>query len=249
MTRFVRSTLLLALLGLAGMAPGLSFAADTAPAEQTLTGPGGLKLVIRAQGPYDADVPLQVVCYFQHKPEGDKTQGAPVELDERLGGTITSLRNRGEFVGNELETLLLTSPAGTIQPKRLLLVGLGEEKSLSLATMERVGRTAFRQAAELGARKVAFAPLLRDQGNSTLAICDVETAVIRGLLLAYDTDQRLQKEGLAPEFTLEEWIVEAGPAFFKETIAGAEKGIAEAKAAVAARPATNYATKGKADTK
>lgn len=244
MTRLVLSALLV-FLGVGGFTSAADQAPASAPAEQVLAGPGGLKLVVRAQGPYDADVPLQVVCYFQHKPEGDKTQGAPVELDERLGGAITSLRNRGEFVGNELETLLLTSPAGTIQPKRLLLIGLGDEKALSLATMERVGRTAFRQAAELGLRKVAFAPLLRDQQNSTLGVGDVETAVIRGLLLARDTDQRLQKEGFAPEFTLEEWIVEAGPAFFQETITGAQKGIAEAAAAIAARPATSYATKGK----
>jgi hypothetical protein len=32
--------------------------------------------------------------------------------------------------------------------------------------MERVGRVALREAARLGATKVAFAPLIRDQGNS-----------------------------------------------------------------------------------
>ena len=64
-----------------------------------MAGPGGAKVTVRMQGPYDADVPLQVVCYFKHKPEGDKAFGAPVELDRRLGGVIASLRNGGEFVG------------------------------------------------------------------------------------------------------------------------------------------------------
>jgi hypothetical protein len=35
-------------------------------------------------------------------------------------------------------------------------------------------------------------------------------AMIPGILLAYDTDQRRRKEGLANEFTLEPGTVEAG---------------------------------------
>lgn len=222
----------------------LAPAADTKiPADKALEGTNGVKLVVRAQGPYDADVPLQVVCYFKHKKGGDKTLGAAIELDKRLGGAIASLRNRGEFVGDEQETLLLTPPKGTVKPKLLLLVGLGDERSLSLGTMERAGRTALRQAAKLGVKRVAFAPLLRDQGNDKLAIGDVEAAVIRGVLLAYDTDKRLQKEGLAKGYKLEEWVVEAGPAFFDDTVAGVEKGVGRAKKAAADRPADPYGKK------
>ena len=96
------------------------------------------KIKVRMEGPYTADVPLQVVCYFKYTPEGAKTMtGAPVELDKKLGGVIASLRKRGEFVGDELETLLLTPPKDTIKAKALLLVGLGDEDSLSLKLMER----------------------------------------------------------------------------------------------------------------
>src|SRR5207249_3835627 len=137
------------------------------------------------------------VCYFKHKKSGDKTLGAAVELDKKLGGVIASLRNRGEFVGDELETLVLAPPKDTIKPKLLLLVGLGDENSLSLERMERIGRTALRAAAKLGVKRAAFAPLIRDQGNSKLDAGDVEQAVTKGLLLAYDTEKRLQKEGLA----------------------------------------------------
>ena len=120
------------------------------------------------QGPYDADVPLQVVCYFKHKAAGDTTLGAAVELDAKLGGVIASLRNRGEFAGDELETLLLSPPEGTIKPKGLLLIGLGDEESLSLERMERVGRVALREASRLGAKRVAFAPL--DPGPGQLEV-------------------------------------------------------------------------------
>jgi hypothetical protein len=126
----------------------------------------GLTIKVRMEGPYDADTPLQIVCYFKHKKSGDKALGAAVELDKKLGGVIASLRNRGEFMGDELETLLLTPPKDSIKPKLLLLVGLGDEDSLSLERMERIGRTALREAAKLGVKRAAFAPLIRDQGNS-----------------------------------------------------------------------------------
>jgi len=209
--------------------------------EKAFDAPGKLTIKVRMEGPYDADTPLQVVCYFKHKKAGDKTLGAAVELDKRLKGVIASLRDRGEFAGDELETLVLTPPKDTIKPKLLLLVGLGNEDSLSLDRMERVGRVAMREASRLGVKRAAFAPLLRDQGNSKLGTGDVERAVTRGVLLAYDTEKRLQEEGLAKAFTLEEWAVEAGPDYFDDTVAGIRKGIEEAKAAATKRPSDPYA--------
>jgi hypothetical protein len=220
---------------------GLSLANGPPAAKETLlTGPGGLKLMVRMQGPYDADVPLQVVCYFKHKQSGDTTLGAAVELDRKLGGVIASLRDRGEFAGDELETLLLTPPEGTIKPKALLLVGLGDEASLSLNRMEQVGRVALREAARLGVKRVAFAPLIRDQGNSKLGAGDVAGVVVRGMILARDTEIRLQKEGLAKAHPIEEWVCEAGPMYFDETVSGVRKAIMEADAAIVARPPAPY---------
>src|SRR3954452_6832040 len=126
-----------------------------------------VKIKVRMEGPYTADVPLQVVCYFKYTPEGVKRMsGAPVELDKHLGGAIGALRERGEFVGDDLETLLIAPPEGSIKAKALLLIGLGDEATLTLDKMERVGKVALREAARLGVSKVAFAPLIRDQGNS-----------------------------------------------------------------------------------
>ena len=169
--------------------------------------------------------------------------GAPVELDKRLGGVIASLRERGEFVGEQLETILITPPRDSINAKALLLVGLGDENALSLELMEAVGRVSLREAARLGASRVAFAPLIRDQGNSKFGTGDVETAVVRGMLLAYDTEKRLQKQGLAKPFTLQEWWVEAGPAYFDETVIGVKRAISEAATRAASRKATPYMLK------
>jgi hypothetical protein len=213
---------------------------DKKSAEEKVAGPDGLTLIVRMQGPYDADVPMQVVCYFRKK-DGQKLQGAPVELDKRLGGVIGNLRDRGEFVGDELETLVIDTKK-MIPAKKLLLIGLGDEAGLTLDRMERVGRVAYREAARLGATGVAFAPLLRDQGNDKLPTGDVERRVVRGLLLARDTDARLQKEGLAEKFVLTEWVAEAGPDFYEDTIAGVKKGVEEAAAAAKARKSAPFIT-------
>ena len=237
--RLTRNVSLFAVVVLAGLG---ALARSDEVKETALDAPNKVKIKVRMEGPYTADVPLQVVCYFKYTPEGAKRMGgAPVELDKRLGGVIASLRERGEFVGDQLETILITPPKDSIKAKALLLVGLGDEDALSLKLMEAVGRVSLRQAARLGVSRVAFAPLIRDQGNTKLGTGDVETAVVRGMLLAYDTEKRLQKEGLSKEFTLEEWNVEAGPTYFDETVTGVQKAIEEAKAAAAKRPSDPYA--------
>src|SRR5437870_5639784 len=228
--RLTLNVSLLAVILLAGFgALARSDQAKEEVKEKTLDAPNKVRVKVRMEGPYTADVPLQVVCYFKYTPEGAKRMtGAPVELDKHLGGVIGALRDRGEFVGDQLETLLIIPPKDSIKAKALLLVGLGDEDALSLNLMEGVGRVSLREAARLGVNRVAFAPLLRDQGNSKLGTGDVETAVVRGMLLAYDTEKHLQKEALSKEFTLDEWNVEAGPAYFDETVTGVQKAIEEA---------------------
>lgn len=209
--------------------------------EVSFAAPNSVTMKLRMEGPSTADVPLQVVCYFKYTPEGARRMtGAPVELDKELGGVIGALRERGEFVGDRLETILIIPPSKSIKPKALLLIGLGNESSLSLDVMERVGKVALREAVRLDVSHVAFAPFIRDQGNSKLDTGEVERAVTRGVLLAYDTEKRLQKQGLAKAFTLDAWNAEAGAAYFESTQTGLEKGIEEAKTAIAQRPAQPY---------
>src|SRR4051794_29699690 len=83
--------------------------------EKVFDAPNNLKIKVRMEGPYTADVPLQIICYFKYTPEGAKRMsGAPVELDNKLGGVIAALRTRGEFVGDELETIIITPPKNSI---------------------------------------------------------------------------------------------------------------------------------------
>jgi hypothetical protein len=209
--------------------------------EKAFDAPNNVKIKVRMEGPYTADVPLQIVCYFKYTPDGAKRMsGAPVELDHKLGGVIGSLRERGEFVGSELETLSLVPSKNSIKAQFLLLVGLGNESDLSLDVMERVGRVGLRAALQAGVKRVAFAPLIRDQGNSKFPAGDIALNVVRGMLLAYDTELRLQKEGLAKPSTLQEWNMEAGPDYFDETAAGVANAIKQAATTLQERKKAPY---------
>ena len=206
--------------------------------------PDGLTLTVRMQGPYDADVPLQVVCYFKPKAGGDTLKGAPVELDKRLGGVIANLRDRGEFAGDELETLVIDT-GGMIPAKQLLLIGLGDEQSSPWSGWSGSGGWPTARRRGSGPRR---SPSPRCSATRATTSCRPATwrrFVVRGLLLARDTDARLQKEGLAKKFALEEWVEEAGPDFYKETIAGVKTGIDEAKSAIGKRKATPFVNTGK----
>ena len=61
-------------------------------------------------------------------------------------------------------------PEEAIKPKRLLLVGIGDEATLSLDKMERVGKVALREAVKLG-----YVEAISDAGgvvtNSTCGAC------------------------------------------------------------------------------
>lgn len=240
---YYRLTLVVGIL--AGLlAVGRAADENAAVKEQALKTSSGVTVKVRMEGPYTANVPLQVVCYFKYTAEGaKKVTGAPVELDKRLGGIIAALRERGEFAGNEEETLLLVPPSGKIKAKSLLLIGLGDESALSLDVMERVGKTALREAARLGVNHVAYAPLIRDQGNSKFGTGDIASAVLRGVLRAYDTERQLQKAGFAKEFTLEQWNVEAGQTYFDDTVAGVQKAIQEAEKTIKNRSAVPPSTR------
>ena len=95
----------------------------------------------------------------------------------------------------------------------------------------------------MGVRRVAFAPLIRDQGNLKLGTGGVARAVVKGMPLAYDTEKRLQKQGVARDWTLQEWKVEAGPAYFGDTVIGVKRGDSEAASTAAARGSISYMRK------
>src|SRR5712664_1479993 len=195
-------------------------AADTtAPKENVFaTKPLGIRVSIKMDGPYIEAADLQIICLFKHKPTGDTYQGAAKDTDAHLGGILSALRNRGEFVGESGETILFTPPKGSIPAKRFMVIGLGEEKDLSLDTLRTVGRIAAREAVRLKAKHVAWAPVIRDEGNTAIDVGEGDRAFAEQMLAAYDTEKRLQAQHLAPEFSIESFVIEVGPSFFDSAV-------------------------------
>jgi Cytosol aminopeptidase family, N-terminal domain len=220
---------------------GAAFAADnSAPAQKTFDAPRGLKVSVKIIGPYSEPADLQIICLFKHKPSGDTYQGAAKDTDQHLHGLLSALRNRGEFVGELGETFLLSPPSGSILAKRFMVIGLGDEKDLSLDSVRVVGRLAAREAVRLQAKHVAWAPVIRDEGNTTIDVGEGDRAFIEQLISAYDTEKRLQEQGLAPAFSIEDVVIEAGPTYFEGAAKQVEQGIESMAAQLSQRSVTPY---------
>ncbi len=208
--------------------------------EKLFVGPNNLKVTVRMVAPYAATADLQIICLFKHDPAGDKYVASLKDFDDKVGGVLSSLRDRGDFVGELGETILFKTWPGSITPKRVLVIGLGPEKDLSLDTLRVVARTAVREAIRLRAVNVAFAPTIRDQGNNTIDVGEGDRVVAEQVLLTYDTEKRLAAEGLSDGFSIGEWVIEAGPAFVEGAIAKTGEGVEAASAAIRSRLVLPY---------
>ncbi len=233
------STFALALM----LAVSTASAADSAaaPKENVFeTKPLGIQFSIKMVGPYTEAADFQIICLFKHKTSGDTYIGAAKDTDARLGGLLSALRNRGEFVGELGETFLFTPTKDSIPAKQFMVIGLGDEKDLSLDSLRVVGRIAAREAVRLKARHVAWAPVIRDQGNTTIEVGAGDRTFVEQMLSAYDTEKRLQAQGLAPKFSIDEVVIEAGPSYFDSAVKEVGEGLASATTEIARRDSTPY---------
>jgi Cytosol aminopeptidase family, N-terminal domain len=221
-------------------------AESAAPKESVFeTKPLGIRLSIKMVGPYMEPSDLQIICLFKHKASGDTYQGAAKDTDAHLHGLLSALRNRNEFVGELGETILFTPARDSIPAKQFMVIGLGDEKDLSLDTLRLVGRIAAREAVRLKAKHVAWAPVIRDEGNTTIEVGEGDRAFTEEMLAAYDTEKRLQAQGLAPKFSIESFVIEAGPSFFDGAVKQVGQGIDSVTAKLQKRDATPYASNSK----
>ena len=125
-------------------------------------------------------------------------------------GILCTLRNGGEFVGELGETFLFTPPSGSIPAKRFMVIGLGDEKDLSLDALHPVGRIAGREAVRLQAKHVAWAPVIRDEGNTDIDVGAGNRAFIEQLITAYDTEKRLSENKVSAALALKMSLLRLG---------------------------------------
>ena len=126
-----------------------------------------------------------------------------------------------------------------------MVIGLGEEKDLSLESLRVVGRIAAREAVRLQAKHVAWAPVIRDEGNSTIEVGEGDRVFAEQFLSAYDTEKRLQAQGLAPQFSIEDVVIEAGPSYFDSAVKQVGEGIISITSELGQRDAAPYVSTGK----
>jgi hypothetical protein len=213
------------------------------PAKKSVAAPHGQTISVEMIGPVTQSTDLQIICVLKHDRAGDKYIEAMDDLNQKLHRILSNLRERGEFAGELGETLLLTPPANSITPKQLLLIGIGDESALSLDRLMLVGGIAARESTRLRAANVSFAPTLRDQGSSRIEVGEGDAAFVRGWILAYDTEVKLQEQDLSPANSVGSLTIEAGAKYFDGAAAKGADAVTAAGAAIQKRDAAPYASK------
>jgi leucyl aminopeptidase len=114
---------------------------------------------------------------------------AVAALDRVCGGVIAELIERGDFAGKRDEVALLYPP-GKSTPKRLLLIGLGEEKDLDADRLRKAAGTAIKRARGKQVSTFALAvPKLRKLRPAVVA-----QALCEGILLGAYRFDRYKKQ-------------------------------------------------------
>jgi hypothetical protein len=174
----------------------LFFAALCARA-QTLAVPiPGFPVNVLVQSPALTKTDLQAICLFRSDP-GNTLHGSLSEIDEKLGGLLSQVRQTSLFAGALGETLLIAPKPGSIPARRLLLIGLGDRESFSPDREQVVGFIFFEEAERLGVSHPFFAPTVLDGGRAGLDTGDVAGQFLRGFLRAKASQDLLQHAGVS----------------------------------------------------
>jgi PAS domain S-box-containing protein len=72
-----------------------------------------------------------------------------------------------------------------------------------------------------------------------------DRAFVEEMLSAYDTEKRLQAQGLAPEFSIEDVVIEAGPSYFDSAVKQVGEGIDSITTTLGNRSTAPYTSTGK----
>lgn len=204
--------------------------------EKVFEGPHHLKISVKEMTPDNHNADLQIIPLVRHTINGERYIQAMNYFNEQLGSLLSSLLENKEFLGELGETLLFIPPSDSASPKRVLLIGLGDESDLTLDKLKVAGRIAARSAVRLQAKQVSLAPTLRDQGS--IEIGEDDAVIAEQVVLAYDTEKRLQSQKLAPQFDISEWIIEAAPSYFDNIAEKVDKAVHTAMSAVKSRSGT-----------
>jgi hypothetical protein len=202
------------------------------PASLAIGTSQGVVFDVVAWGPAYADVDLSIACMFEHEVGDAPIAGGLLGLDQALGGHLTRMRAEGKFLGQPMETILITSPPAGMLPRAVLVIGLGDPATLDADRLRQATRVAMREAIRDGARSMAFAPSVLDAGHTDNAHLNMPSVMLEGMLGALDAELALASNGLAPSPVLEHCTFDVGA----PRLANAAQEFASAFVQLARRP-------------
>jgi hypothetical protein len=194
------------------------------PAEiQIPNGPIPIRILV--QSPADTVTDLQAICLFQSSPS-NTLHGSLTEINEKLKGLLDQVRKPDLFRGESGETILITPPAGSLNARKLLVIGLGDSETFTPQRMELVGSILYREAERLGVSHPFFAPTILDGGVTKFDTGEVSEQVVSGFLRAARAQRALKNAAAWQGHAIQALTFLAGPTHASDTQKGIEKAIA-----------------------
>ena len=150
----------------------------------------------------DIDCDALVIGVFEgERPEKGAETGILSDIDNRLGGLLSSLFETGEFNGKSGESAYVHH-AGNLKAKRVLFAGLGKQADFNIDGLRRMAGSAARL---LRGKKVRSFAIVR---RSQLPLPEAAQAVVEAALLSlFDADKYYTSD--KTESRLEEMILAA----------------------------------------
>ncbi len=179
-----------------------------------------MKLTVKKGDPLKQKTPCLVLGVSEGKLKTTLLQ----QLDKQVGGAFSQATRSKEFTGSKGDSLLLYAGKGAAA-ERVLLIGLGKEPALSLASLRQAASSAARQLAERQLGSFLLGLALVAVKKSSLA--ERAQAVAEGALLADYRYDRYQTKKPGRPLALDKVGLLIGA---KESLAEAQSGLAAAEA-------------------
>lgn len=189
------------------------------------TGNGKISIRVLVASPAETNTELQTICLFRSDPS-NTLHGSLAEIDQKLKGLLDRVRHPNLFAGELGETLLVMPPPGTLQARRLLIIGLGDSETFTPARMEFVGAIVYREAVRLGIRQPYFAPTVLDGGVAKFSTAEVAEQFISGFWRAARTNRILRDGGDGQPDALQSLTFLAGAEHATTTLDGIKRAVA-----------------------
>jgi len=175
-----------------------------------------------AVGPLTKVTQLQIVSVFSYEP-GEQLLTPATEV----ASFLTDARVDKGYCREALRPLLVTPTPSSIKAGQLLVIAWGARSEFSVDRVKDVGRAAMRETIRMGVSDMAYAPIARDQGVTSLS-ADVVAAAFVEAALGELIDERAARAGDA--LALQHVTYEAGPQFVDAVSKAVARGVEAAHA-------------------